>query len=366
MMSDHLNGKLFGTDLFGQAMEPEQKRGALHQRFLIPPFTVLNTREGVWQERRRAWLSLGIKSEEGRDGNMLGLKRAMESKEKYDGKAAEQAAIPAGLTFGSFKGNISGAKSGTSIFDPVLCECAYRWFCPPGGTVLDPFAGGSVRGVVAAMMGLQYFGFELRQEQVAANVAQGDEICAGMPRAPRWFWGDSREMVPRAGAADFVFSCPPYADLEKYSDDPRDLSNMPYDKFLEAYCDIIAAAAAKLLPNRFAAFVVGEVRDKRGHYRNFVGHTVQAFRRAGMEFYNEAILVNNAGTMPVRMNSQFLSGRKMGKLHQNLLVFVKGDPKAAAKACRWPGEVEEVPEQPADVPETVQAAAANAEAEEAA
>ena len=40
--------------------------------------------------------------------------------------------------------------SGTSVFDPVLCEVAYRWFSPPGGHVLDPFAGGSVRGILAA------------------------------------------------------------------------------------------------------------------------------------------------------------------------------------------------------------------------
>jgi hypothetical protein len=31
----------------------------------------------------------------------------------------------------------------------VLCEIAYRWFSPPGGLILDPFAGGSVRGIVA-------------------------------------------------------------------------------------------------------------------------------------------------------------------------------------------------------------------------
>lgn len=30
---------------------------------------------------------------------------------------------------------------------PVLCELAYRWFCLAGGLVLDPFAGGSVRGI---------------------------------------------------------------------------------------------------------------------------------------------------------------------------------------------------------------------------
>ena len=42
--------------------------GSLADRFLLPPFTVLNAREGWWQERKRWWLSHGIKSEEGRGG----------------------------------------------------------------------------------------------------------------------------------------------------------------------------------------------------------------------------------------------------------------------------------------------------------
>ncbi len=42
--------------------------GSLADRFMCPPFSVLNAREGWWQERKRYWLSLGIKSEEGRGG----------------------------------------------------------------------------------------------------------------------------------------------------------------------------------------------------------------------------------------------------------------------------------------------------------
>jgi hypothetical protein len=38
--------------------------------------------------------------------------------------------------------------------------------------VLDPFAGGSARGIVASRLGGRYIGIELRAEQVAANVAQ--------------------------------------------------------------------------------------------------------------------------------------------------------------------------------------------------
>jgi hypothetical protein len=48
----------------GQATGPEF--GALAARFGVPPFSVLDARQGYWQERRRAWLSLGLRSELGR------------------------------------------------------------------------------------------------------------------------------------------------------------------------------------------------------------------------------------------------------------------------------------------------------------
>ncbi len=227
--------------------------------------------------------------------------------------------------------------TGTSIFDPVLCELTYRWFCPAAGTILDPFAGGSVRGIVASKLGFQYIGVELRHEQVAANMAQGIALC-GVP-VPRWVEGDSRQVLPHmAGgdepvAADLIFSCPPYADLEVYSDHPNDISNMPYAKFREAYGEIIAGACALLKPNRFACFVVGDARGKDGNYYGLPWHTVDAFERAGLRLYNESVLVTAIGSLPIRITKQFNSGRKLGKTHQNIFVFVKGDGKKAAQAC---------------------------------
>src|SRR5574337_294332 len=101
----------------------------------------------------------------------------------YARKRAAEAAAGRPLTIDEFRANCPATEdeataSGTSIFDPVLCEIAYRWFSPPGGTVLGPFAGGSVRGIVAAKLGRQYIGGELRPEQVEANRAQADELCA--------------------------------------------------------------------------------------------------------------------------------------------------------------------------------------------
>lgn len=224
------------------------------------------------------------------------------------------------------------ASTGTSIFDPVLCEIAYRWFCPLGGMVLDPFAGGSVRGIVASRLGRRYVGIELREEQVAANMAQ--LYLADGPK-PQWRVGDAREIARHAHdvEADLLFSCPPYWNLERYSDDPRDLSNMDREEFFAAYGAIIRDAVARLREDRFAVWVVGDVRDGDGCYINLPGRTVEAFEAAGARYYNDAILVTAVGSLPVRVGRQFEASRKLGRTHQNVMVFVKGDPRKATEAC---------------------------------
>lgn len=64
--------KLLG-DLLGELeTEATGAKGNLADRFMLPPFTVLNAREGWWQDRKRGWLSLGIKSELGRGGGQHG------------------------------------------------------------------------------------------------------------------------------------------------------------------------------------------------------------------------------------------------------------------------------------------------------
>ncbi len=336
-----------GADLMGfderdlralmDSADTSARSGALQERFVGIPFTVLSAREGWWQDRKRAWISLGIQSELGRTEDVLFASKAHDRLMELKAKGQ---AIAAGRTFGqvnAFEG--AGSLSGTSIFDPVLCELAYRWFCPVGGVVLDPFAGGSVRGIVAARLGRGYYGIDLRPEQVAANQAQVADVLSPLEMAPRWRCGDSLIELdgPDTPAADFVFSCPPYADLEVYSDDPRDLSAMDYAGFVAAYRTIIAKACARLKPDRFACFVVGEVRDASGMYRDFVGETIRAFLDAGLSFYNEAILVTAVGSLPIRTGKQFAATRKLGKTHQNVLVFLKGDPRRATEAC---GDVE--------------------------
>jgi hypothetical protein len=390
---------LYGKDLFGEVVTPTRS-GPLAEKFLFPPFSVLNAREGEWQDRKRAWIALGIKSELGRgeeltwtgeevnspnlnfyrDKNSVEKSKAFKSQGRQSalqnnklspggsprpacdyskGERGDGAGRPLGKglarCFGQdlMKGenpnfpnkaranpdakggtllidqspvlvnqdnNVSA--TGTSIFDPVLCECIYRWFCPEGGQVIDPFAGGSVRGIVASILGLKYWGCDLSGRQIQANVEQGDKICPD--NKPLWVCGDALEQLDNAPEADLIFSCPPYGDLEVYSDDPRDISTMDYHAFIAVYKRIILRASKLLKPGGMACYVVGDFRDKKtGYYRGFVADTILAFREVGLPLYNDAILVTCVGSLPIRVSAQFDKGRKLGKTHQNVLIFKK-------------------------------------------
>ena len=281
-----------------------------------------------------AWLALGIKSEEGREKDIT-FNRSAQNPGIYEVRNRMREKIGHDPSWDEItdycqKHNIP-MMSGTSIFDPVLCELVYRWFNLPEGKILDPFAGGSVRGIVAAKLGMSYRGVDLRPEQVKANYENAAEIQPPLTanECPIWKCGDSCDIDQHFTdlKADLLFSCPPYADLEVYSDNPRDLSNMKYKDFLNSYKTIIRKSCSLLNDNRFVVFVVGEVRAKSGEYYNFVGDTIQAFLDAGLHYYNEMILATQIGSLAMRVTNQFNHSRKIGKTHQNVLVFFKGDLK---------------------------------------
>jgi DNA modification methylase len=290
------------VDLFGNEIV---KDVLLRDKFLEPPFSVLDTKGGGWQTRKRQWKQLGIESHLGREAEcnvktMSGL-TPEEYEKKYGRKPME----------------------GTSVFDPALCELIYNWYCPENGTILDPFAGGSVRGIVANYLGYNYTGIDIRQEQIDSNREQALKLLP-VNKQPQYYVGDSNvvlsELIPMY---DLIFSCPPYADLEVYSEMKEDLSTMEYNEFIKVYAEIIKKAVAKLKSGGYACFVVGDIRDKKGFYRDFISHTKQAFINAGAGLYNEAILLQPLGTAMLRAGKIFEAGGKLTKVHENVLIFKK-------------------------------------------
>ena len=282
-------------DLFGETVE---EGISLTEKFIEPPFTTLDARSFRWQQRKAMWKSLGLKGELGREAKTFHTQEWLKDKKDKD-------------------------MSDTSIFDPVLCELLYTWFVEKGGKVLDCFCGGSTRGIIANYLGYKYTGIDIRKEQIESNIEQSKKILSENNQ-PNWLVGDSEKLLDTINETfDFVFSCPPYFNLEVYSDLEGDISNTDdYDTFLVHYENIIRKACEKLKKDGFACFVVGEVRDKKGNYIGFVPDTINIFKKIGMKYYNEGILLTSLGTAMLRANGN-MKNKKLTKTHQNILIFKK-------------------------------------------
>lgn len=294
--------QLFST---GKSNIPKDK---LIDRFVVPPFSVFNTHQPYFKKKAQFWYdAIG----DGREGRTEGL--------AYDNRRIDKRKIER-----------SDRHNGTSMFNPVVCEVVYKWFTVENSTVLDPFAGGVTRGAIAAMLGHTYFGYDISEQQVQANIEKFQSLREKFEINGTAYWiADDAVNINSVEQSDLVFTCPPFYNLEVYSDNPADLSaQKTYSEFLIKYTVIIEKCVKSLKNDSFAVFVVSEVRDKQtGEYYGLVADTIKAFQQAGMKYYNEIILYNETGNLAIVSGDYINKARKVGRQHQNILVFYKGDTK---------------------------------------
>ena len=283
------------SDLFHKDKYADGVHGSMTENFGQPPFSILDSRKGDWQDRKRYW------------NNLIGEK----------GESREETL---------YKTSTPMSVIGTvSILDAVLCELMCKWFGNTDFNSFDCFAGDTVFGVVACNYNMSFIGIELRKEQVVLNNAKIKEANL----SAKYICDDAMNMDKHIenNSMDLFFTCPPYADLEVYSDNPNDISNMNHNDFFDIYSKCLSNTYNKLKNNRFAIIVISEVRDKNGGYIGLVPKTIDIMIKAGYAFWNELILVNVAGTLPLRAGKTMNASRKVGRMHQNVLIFYKGNQK---------------------------------------
>lgn len=286
---------------------PSAPSHTLTDSWLEPPMSVIDRRSSRWRGRSASWRAIGITSSEGRPTDLT------HPETDYLHITSESSA------------------AGTSVFDPALAELAYLWYSREGDRILDPFAGGSVRGVVASCMGRDYTGVDLSAQQVEANRGQAHLGSPDVP--PTWIAGDSTGIERLVGVGfegDMLFTCPPYGDLEVYSSDPRDLSTMGWVDFAAAYEEVLAQSVRLLHRDRFVCVVVGDVRDRRGAYRGLPSLTVDVLRRAGCDVIGDTVILDPLGSKQMVADRTFRAGRLTQRVHQYMITAVYGDRFTAA------------------------------------
>lgn len=314
-----------------------EPKSSLNDRFVVPPFSILDTRKGYWQARKKMWRSKVTSQDIGgsREDTLI---QSPEIKYKDLYQKTRQHREELGLSFKEYLDKYVPEEvkereaskvlaQGTSLFDPVLAEIVMRWFCPPNGSIIDPFGGEQTKGIVAGVLGLTYRACEIRSDQVQLN----SEATKDYPDV-KYFCGDSNniaDIISERGF-DLCFTSPPYYDLEVYS--KEDMSSLgTYEEFMEQYENIFRQCVAMLADGAFLVVKIGEIRNKQtGAYRNFVGDNISLFMRLGLTYYNEIIMVETGASTALRA-SRYMESRKVAKMHQNILVFYKGDIKGIKK-----------------------------------
>lgn len=288
-------------DLFGNAIKDKMY---LKDWFIVPPFSILNSSSQEWQQKKKKWYY--IIGDKGQARFNKSRSNYKEGTKRYE--------------FANLTGNT------TSLLDPVMSEIILSWFTNEGFKTLDPFAGDTIFGFISAYKNRPFIGIELRKEQADFNQEQIDRFNLN----GKYICDDSLNIDNhiKDSSMDFIFSCPPYADLEIYSDLENDLSNMGYEDFFNTIEQILQKTIKKLKENRFAVIVMGEVRHKKtGVYLGIIPKIIQIMCDAGLHYYNEIILQTPIGNLHMRAGAYMSNARKIGKQHQNILVFYKGNPK---------------------------------------
>lgn len=215
---------------------------SLNEIFIIPPFSVLDTRTGYWQQRKKLWREhIGAINGETREGITFSPEMCYPQLYTHFGQIRDT--LPVKMNFTQYLDTLpeeqleqerqKNLAAGVSLFDPVLSEILCQWFTPHAhSSICDPFAGDTQKGMVFAMLGHRFTGIELRAEQVEANRRN----LEGRDLDCTYICDDGRNIRKHieADTQDLLFSCPPYFDLEQYSDLPEDASNQrTYNAFMQ-------------------------------------------------------------------------------------------------------------------------------------
>lgn len=234
-----------------------------------------------------------------------------------------------------------GRANAASIFNPVLAAQLVQAYSMEGGLIIDPFAGGGTRGIVAGAMGRQYLGIDIRPDEVqrvrdrTLELGLEPMVQIEYDDAARADWQSLLSVK-----ANCLITCPPYWNLEVYSDDPADLSTKPtYEQFLAGISEVIRRSKFGLRNGAVAAWVVGEFRHpETNELIDFPGDVARLHQDHGFWIYDR-IIYTHANPQAFWRMGVFDKTRKLIRVHEHVIVAKYGGEEKPSRGRSGPARV---------------------------
>ena len=151
---------------------------------------------------------------------------------------------------------------------PQIAQQLFERFTKKDDIILDLFFGSGTSGIEALNMNRRCIGVELKSDLVdyvkekftpkdlvtKINILNGDSSSKSIQDRIQ-----SRLEIMGKDQAQFLILHPPYDDIIKFSDDPKDLSNCKStEEFYELFEKVAANGYKILEKGRFAALIIGD------------------------------------------------------------------------------------------------------------
>lgn len=206
--------------------------------------------------------------------------------------------------------NSDSSRGAFSSFPSEVASMCYELFLRDCQNIFDPFAGWGERHCSALQFGKNYTGYDINPEAIKfadENFGVKNTLANSLS-----------DTIP---AFDGLITCPPYWNLEVYSDQGIE-ARKTWREFLAGYGSILSGCSDAAKPGATFCIMVGDWRDG-GTYYDLAHQTRNALSHCGLTQIDEVIVSRSKISKIKVMAPQALRLGYTVKVHETLLVYRK-------------------------------------------
>lgn len=228
--------------------------------------------------------------------------------------------------------SVRGRTAGVSRFPVNICTNLIKFYSELGDTVLDPCAGHNSRMETIFKLGRNYIGYDVSKEYMKWNRMVAEKLLNDglskfvkinnptitlREKSSTWMEEGNESM-------DFIFTSPPYHNLEYYGDEETQMGwNKTYIQFLENISLMLNECLRVLKVGKYCAININDFKVD-GKFFDYHGDVMNIGKQLGFQIQDVIIMTYKRSIKQVFLK-EVETRKSLPKNHEFIIVFKKMD-----------------------------------------